>query len=58
MGKIYEYVVHVSKISWYEKYIGQGLYEFVKEKRLKIGDEMDFTLHDPPEILYVSLHNC
>lgn len=31
--KMSEYVVHMSKRSYYEKYIiGQGLYQFAKEK--------------------------
>lgn len=46
-SKMYECVVYMSKSSWNEKYIEQGLYVFAKEKRQRTGDELEFTHCDP-----------
>lgn len=37
-----------------EKYIGYGWYEYVKEKKLKVGDVWCCTYRSTQQMLYVS----
>ena len=38
-----------------EKFIGSGWYEYVKNKRLRRGDKLGFSIGNPLDKLYVSL---
>ncbi|CAI8602601.1 unnamed protein product [Vicia faba] len=51
--KGYNCVIHTTARNSYEKYIGDGWYEFYKEKKLKAGDELSFSMRPHADFMYV-----
>lgn len=41
------------KIVSMEKFIGKGWYEYAKNKKLRRGDKLRFTISYPPDQVYV-----